>query len=84
MGEVWLKKYTGLHAKHPSFLSDLKKLSQFPRQILGYSNVKFHENPLGAELFHVDRRTDTTKLIVAIRNFANTPKNYGYLYLTRL
>jgi len=36
--------------------------------------------PLGAELFHADRRTngdgriDMTKLIVAFRNFANAPK----------
>jgi hypothetical protein len=33
---------------------------------------------VGAELFHVDgridRRTDTTKLIVAFRNSANAPK----------
>jgi len=26
------------------------------------------------ELFHVDGRTDITKLIVAFRNFANAPK----------
>jgi hypothetical protein len=31
--------------------------------------------PVGAELFHADRRTDMTKLIVAFRNFANVPKN---------
>ena len=35
--------------------------------------------PLGAELFHAERRadgqTDMTKLIVAFRNFANAPKN---------
>jgi hypothetical protein len=31
--------------------------------------------PVGAELFHADRRTDMTKLIVAFRNFANAPKN---------
>ena len=31
--------------------------------------------PLGAELFHVDGQTDVTKVIVAFRNFANTPKN---------
>jgi hypothetical protein len=31
---------------------------------------------VAAELFHVDERTDTTKLIVAFRNFANAPKNY--------
>jgi hypothetical protein len=34
---------------------------------------------VGAELFHVDGRTDrqadTTKLIVAFRNLANAPKN---------
>jgi len=32
---------------------------------------------VGAELFHADGRTDITKLRVAFRNFANTPK-YGY------
>jgi hypothetical protein len=31
--------------------------------------------PLGAQLFYVDRRTDMMKLIVAFRNFANAPKN---------
>ena len=30
---------------------------------------------MGAELFHVDGRTDMTKLIVAFRNFANAPNN---------
>jgi hypothetical protein len=30
--------------------------------------------PVGAELFHADRRTDMTKLIVAFYNFANAPK----------
>jgi len=29
---------------------------------------------MGAELFHVDRQTDV-KLKVALRNFANAPKN---------
>ena len=28
-----------------------------------------------AKLFHADRRTDMTKLIVAFRNFANASKN---------
>jgi len=36
--------------------------------------------PVGAELFHADRRTDgqtdTTKLIVGFRNSSNAPKNY--------
>ena len=31
--------------------------------------------PMGAELFHVDWRTDMVKLTVAFRNFANAPKN---------
>jgi len=40
------------------------------------SNIKFHENSSsGTELFHVDRQTDMTKLIVASRNFADVPKN---------
>ena len=40
---------------------------------------------MGAELFHADRRTDKqtdmTKLIVAFRNFANTPKKPALIYL---
>ena len=35
--------------------------------------MKIH--PVGAELFHADRQTDTTKLTVAFRNFAKAPKN---------
>jgi hypothetical protein len=31
--------------------------------------------PLRAELFHSDRQEDMTKLIVALRNIANAPKN---------
>ena len=31
--------------------------------------------PVGAELFHADRRTDMRKLILAFRHFANKPKN---------
>jgi len=30
--------------------------------------------PVGAELFHADRRTDMTKVILAFRNIANAPK----------
>jgi len=35
--------------------------------------MKIHR--MGAELFHADRQTDMTKLIVALRNFANAPKD---------
>jgi len=31
--------------------------------------------PVGTELYHAARRTDTTKLIVACRNSAKLPKN---------
>jgi hypothetical protein len=31
--------------------------------------------PVGVEFFHVDGRTDMTKLIVAFQNFANAPTN---------
>jgi len=31
---------------------------------------------VGSDLFHADRRTDMTKLIVAFRNFSNAPKSY--------
>jgi len=36
-------------------------------------------HPVGAELFHVDRRTDMTKLIVNFHNFLNAPKTSWHL-----
>jgi hypothetical protein len=30
---------------------------------------------VGTDVFHADRRTDMTKLIVCFRNFSNVPKN---------
>jgi hypothetical protein len=35
--------------------------------------MKIH--PMGSELFHVDRQTDMTKLVVTFHNFADVPKN---------
>jgi hypothetical protein len=54
----------------------LEILSTDFRNILKkYSNISVMKvRPVGAELFHVDRQTDVTKLIVAFRNFANVPK----------
>jgi hypothetical protein len=40
-------------------------------QILNFVKIRL----VGIEMFHADRRTDVTKLIVAFRNFANEPKN---------
>ena len=31
--------------------------------------------PVGAELFHMDRQTEMTKLIITFRNFANAPED---------
>jgi hypothetical protein len=53
-----LKMHIGLHVRTRYSSSILKKL-EFSRQFEKYSNIKVHENtPIGAELFHVDRRTD--------------------------
>jgi hypothetical protein len=41
--------------------------------------MKLHS--VGAEFLHADRRTDMTKLVVALRNFVNAPKNDGCLVL---
>ena len=53
--------------------------SEFLRQIFEkYSKSNFMKiHPVGAELYEADRRTDTTKLIVALRKFffAGKPKN---------
>jgi hypothetical protein len=67
--------YIGLHAKCLLFLSSLKfvSLNTFSKssQIPNFMKIR----PLGAELFHADGQTDTTKLIVAILNSANVPEN---------
>jgi len=78
--EILSKMYIGIHVKHPLFLSDINETWIFFRQISEkYSNIKFYENPSsGSQVVQCDRRTDgrtdLTKLIVTIGNFANTPK----------
>jgi hypothetical protein len=56
---------------------------EFSRQIFEkYLNIKFHENPssrgrivaCGRRDGQTDRQTTMTTLIIAFRNFANTPK----------
>jgi hypothetical protein len=56
---------------------------EFSRQFLEkYSIPNFTKiRPIGAELFHADRRTEMTKLIVSFRDFANAPK---YHFLPRI
>jgi hypothetical protein len=50
---------------------------EFSRQIFKKSQTSnfIKIRPVGAELFHADRRADMTKLIVAFRNLAKAPKN---------
>ena len=52
-----------------NFLDRLSKNSQ----IQNFMIIR----PVGAELFHADRRTDMTTPIVAFRNFANGSRRFG-------
>jgi hypothetical protein len=65
----------GLHAKCRNSYHILMK-REFSRYIFEQgSNIKFMKiHPVGADLFHADRQTDMTELIVAYRNFANASK----------
>jgi len=52
---------------------------EFSEQIFEkYSNIQFHETPSSWSRDvpggQTDRRTDMTRLIVALRNFAHAPK----------
>jgi hypothetical protein len=51
--------YAGLQVKYPLFLSDFNDTWIFLTDFFKYSNIKFQKIRLvGAELFHVDWRTD--------------------------
>jgi len=51
------------------------KLEFSPQIIEKCSDIKFLEIRLvGAKLFYRDRRTDTTKVMVAFRNFVKSPR----------
>ena len=81
--------YNCLHVKWPLFFSDFNEFFNFldilskNHQISNFMKIR----RVGAEFFHFDERTDgltdiqkpggrtdMTKLIVALRNFANAPK----------
>jgi hypothetical protein len=67
--------YIGLHVKFPLLLSDFNEI-EFSRQVFEkYSNIKFHKLPYSGSRVVPCGRTDMTKLIVALRNFANVHKN---------
>ena len=76
--------------KYPLFLLDFNETSFFLGKF--YKNIQILSSmkicPVEAELFHFDGRaeteelgTDTTKLIVAFRNFANAPKTLLYSFM---
>jgi hypothetical protein len=66
------------HVKYLLFLSGFN--NRFSKKVKIHSSIKIR--PVGAEMFHADRQTDgrtdrqtdVTKLIVAFRYSANTPK----------
>ena len=60
--------YMGLHAKCPLFLSDCNET-----WISSTDFSKILKYQTSWKAVRADRRTDTTKLIFAIRNFANAP-----------
>jgi hypothetical protein len=67
---------SGLHVKYSLFLyvcNEPSTFSSFSKNTQMYNFTKIR--PVGAELFHADKRTDMTKLTVALHNFAKTPKN---------
>jgi hypothetical protein len=61
-------------------VSRLLILKAAPGPVCEYDKREMKISPVGAELFHANRRTDEqtdiTKLIVAFRNFANAPKKH--------
>jgi hypothetical protein len=77
--------YVGLHVKYRYSCQILMKLNFFDRlskniRILNFMKIL----AVGAE-FHakgqIERRTDTTQLIVAFRDFAYSPKNSNVHHL---
>jgi hypothetical protein len=68
--------YIGLQVKYPFLLSYFNEtwlLDKFSKntEISNFMKIR----PVGAELFHADRRTDMTKLMVAFRDFTNALTN---------
>jgi hypothetical protein len=74
--------FIGRHVKRQLFLSVLIK-PEISRHILKkYTNIKCNENNyIGSQIFpygRADGRTVMTQLIVALHNFANSPKQTTY------
>jgi hypothetical protein len=78
--------YIGLHVKYTLFLFDLNETCIFLErfsinvQILNFMKIpsNWSRVPCRRRDGGTDRRTNMTKLIVALRNFANAPKNHSH------
>ena len=67
--------YIGLQCKAPIIIFWFQWLNFLDRFSMKTEISNFMKiRPVGAEIFHAERRTDMTKLIVAFRNFGNAPK----------
>jgi hypothetical protein len=75
--------YIGFHVKYPLFLSDFNEILNFSTVFSKNIQISYFMiiRPLAAELFHAEAQTDMTKLTVAIRNYANAPKNCTVTYV---
>jgi len=72
-----IKHVCWLSCKVPAVLSRLKKKLIFSRDYRQNNQISnlMKICSVGAKLFHGDRRTDKTKLIVAFRNSTNVPQS---------
>jgi hypothetical protein len=69
--------YIGLHVQYPLFFSEFNETCTFPSDFR--KTLKFHENPSeGSRVAPrgcTDGQNDMTKVTLALRSFANAPKN---------
>ena len=65
-----------LYVGYPVLFADFNETCIFSTDFRNKAQISSFTKiiPVGAELFHTDGRTDTTKLTVACRNFANAPE----------
>jgi hypothetical protein len=74
-----------LYVNYSLFLSGFNKTWIFSTNFWKKKslNIKFHQSPVGVELFHADGQTNMTKLIVSFRNFAHAPESYDIIQQKR-
>jgi len=68
----------GIYVKDPLLLSDFNETCVY-WTVFGEKNIEMWNfmkiRPVGAELFHADRQTDMTKLIVCFWQICERPQN---------